>query len=42
MTLSCWSFINYPGKGIFPPLAAQANIWELVKEEHPLINSVMS
>src|SRR5260370_13158764 len=23
----CWSFTNYPGQGIFPPLAAQANFW---------------
>jgi len=27
LTLSYWSFTNYPGQDIFPPLAAQANFW---------------
>ena len=42
LELSCWSFTNYPGESVFPLLAAQANFWELVKEEHPLINRIIA
>jgi len=27
LELSCWSFTNYPGESVFPPLASQVNLW---------------
>jgi hypothetical protein len=35
LELSCWSFTNYPGESVFPPLASQANFWGIGQGRAP-------
>src|SRR5215469_8168201 len=50
LELNCWSFTNYPGESVFPPLPSQANSWGVAQGRAPSdqqsncqkINSLMS
>jgi hypothetical protein len=35
LELSCWSFTNYLGGGVFPLLASQVNFWETSRGRAP-------